>query len=60
MTWKSDDLEKFLSLMKEAKMVGNVAPATFRGRRKTNKKFCEKTVERIFNCVDYIDYIDGW
>ena len=59
-TWKSDDLEKFLSLMKEAKMVCNVAPATFRGRRKTNKKICEKTVERIFNCVDYIDYIDGW
>ena len=59
-TWKSDDLEKFLSLMKETKMVCNVAPATFRRRRKTNKKICEKTVERIFNCADYIDYIDGW
>ena len=34
-TWKSDDLEKFLSLMKEAKMVGNVAPATFRGAKKS-------------------------
>ena len=56
-TWKSDDLEKFLSLMKETKMVCNVAPATFRTRRKTNKKIREKTVERIFNCVDYIDYI---
>ena len=34
-TWKSDDLEKFLSLMKEAKMIGNVAPATFRGGKKS-------------------------
>ena len=41
-TWKSDDLEKFLSLMKEAKMVGNVAPATFRGAKKADKKLCEK------------------
>ena len=39
-TWKSDDLEKFLSLMKEAKMVGNVAPATFRGAKKADKKLC--------------------
>ena len=41
-TWKSDDLEKFLSLMKETKMVCNVAPATFRRRRKTNKKSVKK------------------
>ena len=49
-TWKSDDLEKFLSLMKEAKMVGNVAPATFRGKRKADKKLCEKTLENILIC----------
>ena len=49
-TWKSDDLEKFLSLMKEAKMVGNVAPATFRGKRKVDKKLCEKTLENILIC----------
>ena len=46
-TWKSDDLEKFLSLMKEAKMIGNVAPATFRGAKKADKKLCEKTLENI-------------
>ena len=49
-TWKSDDLEKFLSLMKEAKMIGNVAPATFRGKRKADKKLCEKTLENILIC----------
>ena len=49
-TWKSDDLEKFLSLLKEAKMVGNVAPATFRGKRKADKKLCEKTLENILIC----------
>ena len=49
-TWKSDDLEKFLSLMKEAKMIGNVAPATFRGAKKADKKLCEKTLENILIC----------
>ena len=42
MTWKSDDLEKFLSLLKEAKMVGNVAPATFRGAKKADKNYVRK------------------
>ena len=53
-TWKSDDLEKFLSLMKEAKMIGNVAPATFRGAKKADKKLCEKTLENIliFNSIE--------
>ena len=53
-TWKSDDLEKFLSLMKEAKMIGNVAPATFRGAKKADKKLCEKTLENIliFNGIE--------
>ena len=53
-TWKSDDLEKFLSLMKEAKMIGNVAPATFRGAKKADKKLCEKTLENIliFNDIE--------
>ena len=41
-TWKSDDLEKFLSLMKEAKMIGNVAPATFRGAKKQIKNYVRK------------------
>ena len=49
-TWKSDDLEKFISLLKEAKMVGNVAPATFRGAKKADKKLCEKTLENILIC----------
>ena len=49
-TWKSDDLEKFLSLLKEAKMIGNVAPATFRGQKKADKKLCEKTLENILIC----------
>ena len=44
-TWKSDDLEKFISLLKEAKMVGNVAMAIFRGKRKADKKVFEKTLE---------------
>ena len=53
-TWKSDDLEKFLSVMKEAKMIGNVAPATFRGAKKADKKLCEKTLENIliFNGIE--------
>ena len=37
-TWKSDDLEKFISLLKEAKMGGDVAMAICRGKRKANKK----------------------
>ena len=49
-TWKSDDLEKFISLLKEAKMIGNVAPATFRGAKKADKKLCEKTLENILIC----------
>ena len=51
-TWKSDDLEKFLSLLKEAKMVGNVASATFRGQKKADKKLCEKTLENILICIE--------
>ena len=51
-TWKSDDLEKFLSLLKEAKMIGNVAPATFRGQKKADKKLCEKTLENILICIE--------
>ena len=47
-TWKSDDLKKFLSLLKEAKMVGD-APATFRGQKKAEKH--EKTLEKLI-CVD--------
>ena len=37
-TWKSDDLEKFIRLLKEAKMGGDVAMTICRGKRKANKK----------------------
>ena len=45
MIWRN-----LLDLLKEAKMVGNVAPATFRGKRKADKKLCEKTLENILIC----------
>ena len=38
-TWKSDDLEKFIRLLKEAKMGGDVAMELCRGKRKAKKVF---------------------
>ena len=51
-TWKSDDLEKFISLLKEAKMVGNVAPATFRGAKKADKKVFAEIEEEALSLID--------
>ena len=51
-TWKSDDLEKFLSILKETKMLGNIAPEILRGKRKADKKFCEKIFENILTYIE--------
>ena len=51
-TWKSDDLEKFISLMKEAKMGGDVAMAICRGKRKANKKVFAEIEEEALSLID--------
>ena len=51
-TWKSDDLEKFISLLKEAKMGGDVAMAICRGKRKANKKVFAEIEEEALSLID--------
>ena len=51
-TWKSDDLEKFISLLKEAKMGGDVAMAICRGKRKANKKVFAEIEEEALSFIE--------
>ena len=54
-TWKSDDLEKFISLLKEAKMNGDIAITKGCGKRKVTKKVFAKTEEEALSLIDYIE-----
>ena len=54
-TWKSDDLEKFISLLKEAKMNGDIAITKGCGKRKVTKKVFVKTEEKALSLIDYIE-----
>ena len=51
-TWKSDDLEKFISLLKEAKMNGDIAMTKGYGKRKALKKVFVKTEEEALSLID--------
>ena len=51
-TWKSDDLEKFISLLQEAKMGGDVAMAICRGKRKANKKVFVEIEEEALSFIE--------
>ena len=51
-TWKSDDLEKFISLLQEAKMGGDVAMALCRRKRKANKKVFVEIEEEALSFIE--------
>ena len=53
-TWKSDDLEKFIGFLKEAKMDGDVVKTLCRGPKKSKSKLAVKHEEEGLSLIEDI------